>query len=325
MVFLFIEQQGMSSDFIKTFPQYLLPKQLLTMIAGCLAKVKQEKFKNYIIEQFINTYGVNMKEALIENPKEFACFNDFFIRHLKPESRPLADADIVCPVDGCVSEIGSIQEGQLMQAKGKYYSVKELLVCDESTAKQFVNGKFATLYLSPKDYHRVHMPVDAELLSMSYVPGALFSVQPSTARVIPKLFARNERLVIHFQTHLGPMVMVMVGATIVGAIGTSWGGDVNRSHQSKQVVYPKDFKHRLLSQGEEMGYFKLGSTVVLLFAEGDNVQWSADFIAGRSIRMGENMGVSMGLNGTEKRTRTSTELPPLAPEASVSTNSTTSA
>ena len=271
-------------------PQYLIPKKALTSFAGCLADVKNIPIKNYLIQNFVHKYQVNMQEALIEDPKAYACFNDFFIRRLKPESRPLAKADIVSPVDGCVSELGPIKDGQLLQAKGRTYSVAELLACDAQSAQQFVHGQFATLYLSPKDYHRVHMPLDARLISMNYVPGALFSVQPMTARVVPKLFARNERLAIFFETKIGPMVMVMVGATIVGAIGTSWHGDIKRTNEPKVFDYTKDDLTTMLAQGDETGFFKLGSTVVLLFAKGDRMQWDESLTAGRSIRFGQKMG-----------------------------------
>lgn len=275
-------------DKLKTIPQYLIPKQKLSILAGCLARVKNPSVKNYIIQTFINTYKVNMKEALLENPEDYPTFNDFFIRHLKPGSRPLAKAEIISPVDGCISELGAIHEGSIVQAKGHDYSVQELLDCNPEIAKQFVNGVFMTLYLSPKDYHRVHMPIEANLESMNYIPGALFSVQPSTARVIPKLFARNERLVVYFSTEVGAMAMVLVGATIVGAIGTSWHGDVKRT---KQAI-PYDYKNhsKMLSQGEEMGYFKLGSTVVLLFAEGNKIQWQESLKSGEPIRLGEAIG-----------------------------------
>lgn len=276
----------MSFDLIKTIPQFLIPKHGLTCLAGCLANVTNTRVKNYLIKRFINKYQVNMSEALIEDPTQYACFNDFFIRHLKPDMRKLAIADILSPVDGCISEMGAIEEGQLIQAKGRWYSVKELLACDDDVAKQFDSGQFATLYLSPKDYHRVHLPMDAQLVSMTYIPGTLFSVQPSTSRVIPKLFARNERLAIFFDTQVGPMVMVMVGATIVGAIGTSWHGDITRSRNRFSIEYP----HQLMKKADELGYFKLGSTVVMLFADGKKIQWDKQLNAGSRISFGQEIG-----------------------------------
>lgn len=278
----------MSLDLFKKLPHYLLPKQALTFLVGCLAKVKNPIIKNFLIKQFIAAYHVNMKEAVNEDPHSYVDFNDFFIRHLKTDCRPIASAQVISPVDGCVSEIGRIQSGQLIQAKGKEYTVQELLACDEQTAASFAQGHFATLYLSPKDYHRIHMPIDAELKSMTYVPGALFSVKPSTVNTIPKLFARNERLVVFFNTALGPMSMVLVGATIVGAIGTSWHGELQRSQKEVSFAY----QDRFLKQAEEMGYFKLGSTVILLFADADKVQWNDRLTAGSPIRFGEALNKS---------------------------------
>lgn len=238
-------------DFIKTFPQYLLPKQALTVLAGLLADVKSPAVKNFIIRQFIAKYRVNMQEALVEDPAIYKSFNEFFIRNLKPESRPLAKADIISPVDGVVSELGRINEGQLLQAKGRYYTVADFLA-NEPASAQFQDGHFITLYLSPKDYHRVHMPLDGMLHKMVYIPGRLFSVQPTTARVIPQLFARNERLVIYFETRLGLMAMVMVGATIVGAIGTSWHGELRR--QKKVQTFEYQQAETMLKQGSEVGF-----------------------------------------------------------------------
>lgn len=281
----------MFRDVLKTLPQYLIPKHGITALAGYFADVRNPRLKNFLIRNFIRKFDVDMSEALIEDPKSYDCFNDFFIRHLKPECRPLSQSDVICPVDGCISEIGKIERGQLLQAKGKYYSVQELLACDGQLAEQFVQGQFATLYLSPKDYHRVHMPIDAELVSMTYIPGALFSVQPATTRVVPKLFARNERLAIFFKTKIGPMVMVMVGATIVGAIGTSWHGDVKRSKKLERFDYSERFPDKIISQGSEMGYFKLGSTVVLLFANGEKIQWDKELLAGSKVQLGKPMAI----------------------------------
>lgn len=281
----------MLNDYLKSLPQFLLPKVILTRFAGFIAELKNPTLKNYIIQRFIKKYGVNMREAREENPRAYACFNDFFIRHLKPESRPLAQADIVSPVDGIISELGPIKEGQLIQAKGRYYSVDELLAADSSLSMQFKKGHFATLYLSPKDYHRIHMPIDASLREMIYVPGKLFSVQPATARIVPRLFARNERLVAFFDTEAGLMAMVLVGATIVGAIGTRWQGDIPRASNKVQFNYlDKNPDERFVKQGEEMGYFKLGSTVILLFADGQKIQWLDDLGAGQAIRYGQPFG-----------------------------------
>ena len=278
----------MPSDYIKTLPQYLLPKRALNAFAGLMANIKIPVIKNRLIRNFIKDYDVNMQEAREEQAENYACFNDFFIRHLKPECRPISQADVISPVDGCVSEIGLITKGKLLQAKGRYYSVSELLASDPALSAQFTNGCFATLYLSPKDYHRVHMPIDATLTEMTYVPGKLFSVQPTTARVIPHLFARNERLVVFFETTVGLMAMVLVGATVVGAIGTQWHGDIRRGRTPERFVYAgKQDINTILHKADEMGYFKLGSTVILLFADSLRVKWQDTLHAGMSIRYGE--------------------------------------
>jgi len=284
----------MRSNRLKIFVHYILPKQTLTLLAGLLANISSRKIKNRLIRYFIQTYDVNMSEALDENPEDYATFNAFFIRHLRPDCRPIANADIISPVDGCVSEIGAIKSSMLIQAKGHSYSVQELLACKKEQSDLFEEGRFATLYLSPKDYHRVHMPIDAVLKEMIYVPGKLFSVQPATAQSIPNLFARNERLVVFFETALGPMAMVLVGATIVGAIGTSWHGDIARSSEPHHFKYPNDAHDPCaLSKAAEMGYFKLGSTVILLFADSARMQWQHTIHSGDSIRFGEALGAAL--------------------------------
>ncbi|MCA0402416.1 MAG: archaetidylserine decarboxylase [Proteobacteria bacterium] len=275
----------MSFDYLKTFPQYLLPKKALTLLAGLFANNKNPKIKNFLIESFIKKYKVNMAEAILL-AKDYDCFNDFFIRQLKSDVRPIAEGDVVSPVDGVVSEIGAINENLILQAKGRYYSLAQLLAVDESMIRPFINGHFATLYLSPKDYHRIHMPIDASLKEMVYVPGKLFSVQPTTARVVPNLFARNERLVCLFDTKLGPMAMVLVGATIVGAINTRWQGDIKRSKQ-KQYFDFSNLDSAFIAQGEEMGHFKLGSTVILLFGAEAKIEWLANLKSGSPIKYGE--------------------------------------
>lgn len=275
-------------DKCKIFLHYVLPKRALTIFAGLLANNKIAVVKNHLIRNFIDDYQVNMSEAIKTRVEDYACFNDFFIRRLKPECRPIKEADIISPVDGFISEIGTITAGTLLQAKGRHYLVRELLTDQSVLSSQFDSGCFATLYLSPKDYHRVHMPMTARLKEMVYVPGTLFSVQPRTVRAIPRLFARNERLVVFFDTEIGLMAMVLVGATVVGAIGTSWHGDVKRSRQAKYFNYSSDQSmDTLLQKAAEMGYFKLGSTVILLFANGAQVQWKNDLQAGDKISFGD--------------------------------------
>ena len=233
-----------------------------------------------------------MHEALEENPENYASFNAFFIRHLKPGCRPIANVDIISPVDGYVSEMGNIHAGRLLQAKGRDYSIHELLACEKELSSQFNTGLFATLYLSPQDYHRVHMPIEASLKEIIYVPGKLFSVQPATTRVIPKLFACNERLVVFFETSVGLMAMVLVGATIVGAIGTCWHGDIPRGRKRRRLdLSDTSTLNTTLKQAEEMGYFKLGSTVILLFADSCRVQWQQGLHPGDKIQLGEALGI----------------------------------
>ena len=275
----------------KLFLQYTAPKHMLTALAGILANIKIKPIKNHLIRRFIQSYDVVMHEAVRENAEDYVHFNDFFTRYLKPGVRPIADVEVVSPVDGCVSEIGHIKQGQLLQAKGRYYSVDELLACDAAQSAPFQNGSFATLYLSPCDYHRVHMPVAGTLQDMTHVPGTLFSVQPATVCNIPRLFARNERVVLFFDTTLGPMVVILVGATLVGKIGTCWHGDLPR------VKKTSNFKNNLpepsqraLGKADEVGYFKLGSTAIVLFAERSKIEWTPELKAGVNVRLGEALG-----------------------------------
>lgn len=281
----------MFSDYIKAIPQYLLPKQALNRFAQFMANLRVSWIKNYLIQNFVKDYQVNMGEALEPDPRQYASFNDFFIRQLKPGARVFADADVVSPVDGSISEIGYLTDGRLLQAKGRYYSVMALLASDEIPYSRFQQGCFATLYLSPKDYHRVHMPIDGVLQETIYVPGTLFSVQPKTVRVVPNLFARNERLVTIFSTSLGPMAMILVGAAIVGSIGTAWQGDIPRSSVIKRTVYANEQKSGIaIAKGSEMGYFKLGSTVIVLFSDRHAMQWLTHLGTGAPIQLGQALG-----------------------------------
>lgn len=268
--------------------QHLLPKQALTEFGALIAKAKAGRATTGLIRWFIQRYRVNMEEALNADVASYTSFNDFFVRPLKPDARPLAQADLVCPVDGAISQFGDIQEHQIFQAKGHYFSTADLLGGDQQLATQFAHGHFANLYLSPKDYHRIHMPCDGRLTRMIYIPGALFSVNPVTARGVPNLFARNERVVCVFEGNFGPFVMVLVGATIVGSMATVWHGVVNppRTKQVREWDYSSQHIH--LKQGEEMGRFLLGSTVVMLFPSQTltfNPAWQAE----ATVRLGEAM------------------------------------
>ncbi|GAB3552798.1 archaetidylserine decarboxylase [Noviherbaspirillum agri] len=269
--------------------QYVLPKQALTTFAGRLARAEDSRFTPQLIRWFAKRYGVNMAEALNPDLSSYTSFNDFFTRALRTDARPLADADFICPVDGAISQFGAIERDQIIQAKGHRYSSTALVGGDKTLADQFDHGSFATLYLSPRDYHRIHMPCDGKLTRMIYVPGALFSVNPTTARGVPGLFARNERVVCVFESPYGPFVLVLVGATIVGSMATVWHGVVNppRSRTVREWHY-KD-ENIVLKKGEEMGRFLLGSTVVMLFPRGV-IEFNPEWLAERAIRMGEAMG-----------------------------------
>ena len=279
------------SDRLKVLPQYLLPKQALTRFAGTVASARRGGVPTQIIRRFVARYGVDMNEAAEPDIGAYASFNEFFTRALKPGARPLAHADLVCPVDGAISQFGAIDRDQLLQAKGHRFSTTALVGGDAELAARFEHGHFATLYLSPKDYHRIHMPCAGRLLRMIYVPGALFSVNPTTARGVPGLFARNERVVCVFETDHGPLVLALVGATIVGSMETVWHGGVNppRSKRLREWRYDGADDQRVeLAQGAEMGRFLLGSTVVLLMPNGA-LRFNPVWAPGRAIRLGEAM------------------------------------
>ena len=276
------------SDRLAVLPQYLLPKQLLTMIAGRFASARAGSLTTSAIRRFVARYGVDMSEAADPDIASYATFNDFFTRALRPDARPISPAAVICPVDGAVSQLGAIEHDQIFQAKGHRYSTTALLGGDAAMAEQFKDGSFATIYLSPRDYHRIHMPCPGRLLRMVHVPGALFSVNPLTARGVPGLFARNERVVCHFQTPLGPMALVLVGATIVGSMATVWHGQVNPPRTGKLRSWDYSTQPITLAQGEEMGRFMLGSTIVLLFQRGA-VQFEPGWQALRPTRLGEAM------------------------------------
>ena len=256
------------SDRLAVLPQYLLPKQALTLLAGKFASARLGGLTTSVIRRFVARYHVNMGEAANPDITSYTSFNDFFTRALKPGARPLAQADLICPVDGAISQFGPIDKDQVFQAKGHSYSTTALVGGDATQAARFDNGHFATLYLSPRDYHRIHMPCAGELTRMVHVPGDLFSVNPTTARGVPGLFARNERVVCFFESAQGPFVLVLVGATIVGSMATVWHGQVNppRTGTLRQWDYAKG--QVSLQQGQEMGRFLLGSTVVMLFPKG---------------------------------------------------------
>lgn len=268
--------------------QYLLPKQLLTSVAGKFASASAGAVTTSVIRWFVGKYRVDMSEAAQSDVAQFATFNDFFTRALKAGARPIANAPYVCPVDGAVSQCGSLDRDQVFQAKGHTYSTTALVGGDTSLASQFTDGQFATIYLSPRDYHRIHMPCDGQLTRMIYVPGALYSVNPLTAQHVPGLFAINERVVCVFDSAEGPFVMVLVGATIVGSMATVWHGVVNPPRTRDVREWRYDAGAVSLDKGAEMGRFLLGSTVVMLFPKG-RVEFRKDWQAARPVRMGEVM------------------------------------
>lgn len=273
--------------------QYLLPKQAMTAAAGVLARRRLGPVTQAAIQRFIARYGVDMTEAAQPDPAAYATFNDFFTRALRPGVRPLAAANVVCPVDGAISQCGPIAGDRILQAKGHDYTVAALLAGDTALAAAFADGTFATLYLSPRDYHRIHMPCAGRLRRMVHVPGELFSVNPATARGVPGLFARNERVVCLFEGERDgrrfPFVLVLVGATIVGSMATVWHGVVNPPRPGIVRRWDYDDRDISLAQGAEMGRFLLGSTVVALFPP-QTVALAPDWVPGRPVRMGEAMG-----------------------------------
>jgi phosphatidylserine decarboxylase len=277
------------SDRMAVLPQYFVPKQALTLLAGDFASARLGRLTTAVIRWFVARYRVNMAEAANPDPAAYATFNEFFTRALALGARPLADAELVCPVDGAISQFGPISGDAILQAKGHTYTVQALVGGDANLARPFLDGHFATLYLSPKDYHRIHMPCAGRLVRMVHVPGELFSVNPTTARGVPGLFARNERVVCVFEGERGPWVLVLVGATIVGSMATVWHGVVNPPRPGTLRDWRYAGEQGIeLKQGDEMGRFLLGSTVVLLFPSGP-LAFNAAWKAGGAIRLGEAM------------------------------------
>jgi phosphatidylserine decarboxylase len=278
------------SDRLKVLLQHLLPKQRVTEFAGRIAGARGGAMTTRLIRWFVGRYGVDMDEAENKDLTSYKSFNDFFTRPLRAGTRPLAAADFVCPVDGAISQFGAIDDHHILQAKGHRFTTAELVGGDSELATEFRHGSFANLYLSPRDYHRLHMPCDGKLRRMIYVPGTLFSVNPVTARGVPNLFARNERVVCEFHSPVdGPFVMVLVGATIVGSMATVWHGVVNPRRTNKVSEWSYADKDILLKQGEEMGRFLLGSTIVMLFRQ-ETICFNESWAPERPVRLGEMMG-----------------------------------
>jgi len=276
---------------LTTLPQYILPHHPLSRLMGKLTHSENKTWKNLFIRQIVRHYGVNMDEAMDSDINTYPSFNHFFTRALKPDARSIANnpSDIACPADGAVSQSGTITEGNIIQAKGKSYTAVDLLGGDEQRAAPFKKGQFTTIYLSPKDYHRLHMPLDGTLKEMIHIPGRLFSVNAATANSVPRLFARNERVVTLFDTEAGPMALVLVGAIFVASIETVWHGEVTPPTAKNIQTWHYSDNAPQLKRGEELGRFNMGSTIIALFGE-DVIHWKNDFSAGKTVQLGEKIG-----------------------------------
>lgn len=285
--------QTETRDKLLTLLQYLVPQHLLSRLVGWLAASEEALIKKTFISHFVRRFDIDMREAIIEDPLAYKSFNDFFTRQLKADARPLLANrnSIGCPADGAISQIGDIHKEAIFQAKGHYFNLVELLGGDRERAEPFIGGKFATIYLSPRDYHRVHMPYRGTLREMVHVPGQLFSVNTRTAENVPGLFARNERVVAIFDTELGPMAVILVGAMIVASIETVWAGQVTpHRRQVRTTRYDASSRQPIvIEQGAEVGRFKLGSTAIVLLPK-DTVEWDAAFQEGVATRMGTILG-----------------------------------
>ncbi|WP_372996248.1 archaetidylserine decarboxylase [Marinobacter sp.] len=279
-------------DKLFVLSQYITPQLGVSNLAGRLAdNDRSPALKNRVIKWFIGRYGVDMSEAAEPDPEAYPTFNAFFTRALKPGIRPLAEGEktMISPVDGAISQLGQVTGDRVFQAKGQSFSLNELLGGNEATTASFAGGEFSTIYLSPKDYHRIHMPLAGTLREMIHVPGKLFSVNPVTAENVPNLFARNERVVCIFDTDSGPMALVLVGAMIVGSVETRWAGIVVPGSRQITATRYEDEQAISFAKGEEMGRFRLGSTVIMVMPRGA-VTWNSEQVAGKTVRMGEAFG-----------------------------------
>jgi phosphatidylserine decarboxylase len=276
---------------LTTLPQYILPHHFLSQLMSYFTHCENTSWKNLMISQIIQFYGVNMAEAQQQDINAYRSFNHFFTRSLKEGVRPITNFNngIACPADGAVSQAGLITEGNIFQAKGKSFTVTELLGGDLQRAAPFHNGLFSTIYLSPKDYHRLHMPITGRLKEMIHIPGRLFSVNAATANSVPRLFARNERVVCIFETEIGEMALILVGAIFVSSVETVWHGVVTPPTISEVRSWHYQENSPVLEKGAEMGRFNMGSTIIVLF-EKDKAQWQTDFVAGKTVKMGELIG-----------------------------------
>lgn len=276
-------------DKLVTLPQYIIPQHVFSLVMYRATRCEVVWFKNLIISTIIKQYRVNMAEAAEMNLDYYSSFNTFFTRLLRNDVRPISESDIVSPVDGVVSQVGPVTSGQIVQAKGQEYSVLALLGGDDALTSEFVGGQFATIYLSPKDYHRIHMPATGILRKMRYIPGKLFSVSPRTARAVPDLFARNERVAVTFDTDFGPIVMVLVGAIFVGSMQTIWAGQITPNYGKVIQQWTYDGEQAItIEKGQEMGRFNMGSTVVMLVGK-DVALFNEQVEAEATIQLGNAM------------------------------------
>lgn len=283
-------------NYFKTLPQYVLPQHFLSRCMYRIARWRWMPWKNFVIRTFILHYQVDMRIAEQSDPNSYASFNEFFTRSLLTSERPIDETalSIASPVDGSISQIGSIDKDAILQAKGKCFSLQALLANDTSAVEVFSSGSFATIYLSPRDYHRIHLPVNAELLKMTYVPGDLFSVNEATSESVDQLFARNERLICLFKTDFGLMAAILVGAIFVGGMETVWQGEITPARPRELRVWdydPASATRTGFTKGEEMARFNMGSTVILLFEPG-RINWSETLQAGSSVKMGQLIGTA---------------------------------
>lgn len=278
------------SDSLKSWLQYPLPHHAISRMVHRLTRVTHRGLKDWAIRDFVRRFGVDMSEAAQPDLGAYEHFNAFFTRSLRAGVRPIASGakDVACPVDGAVSQIGAIEGGRIFQAKGQSFTALELLGGDAQAAARFEGGSFATLYLSPRDYHRIHMPVDGSLTRMIHIPGRLFSVNPATTRTVPRLFARNERVACLFDTAAGPLALVMVGALNVASIETVWAGEVTPPQRPRVQSWDYETGKIRLAKGEEAGRFNMGSTVVLLFAKG-RIRWESDYQPASPVRLGRKL------------------------------------
>ncbi len=276
---------------LKVLPQYIVPQHGLTSIVYRLTRIRQRAIKNFLIQRFTKLFSLDLNDYVRQKPEEFDSFNDFFTRELKPDARPRDNSvDIISPVDGFVSEFGIMQENRLIQAKGKDYSLHDLLANEKELISKYENGFFSTLYLSPRNYHRIHMPDDGILRNVIHVPGKLFGVGKSTTNTVNNLFARNERVILDFDTEYGSMSLVMIGAIFVGSMETIWQGQITPSKQRQIQKWQSDLNSENAQQkiGNEIARFNMGSTVILLFSK-DSINWIDDLKTGMPIKMGQGL------------------------------------